>query len=85
MYICLIVFFFLSICIDVVFIFLIKFVLGLKICFFYLVLVFGTFQFMGFRSFYVYILIKNKNFSTKLLIRLGFSILVGNRLIEHKN
>ena len=62
-----------------VLLFLFYFGLELEMCFFCLVLFFGTFRFTKFV--FSYILRRNWSFFTKLLIRLWFSLLVDNRLI----
>jgi len=51
------------------FLFCYGFVLELEMCFFCLVLFFDTFRFTSFEYFFLYILRRNYNFSTKLLIR----------------
>ena len=62
------------------FLFCFGFTLELEMCFFCLVLFFGTFRFIKF--FFQYIFRRNWSFFTKLLIRLWFSLLVNNRLIR---
>jgi len=75
--------FFLSIYVVVVFILFwsFGFVLQLEMCFYCPILFFSIFQLMTFNSFFAYILMRDCNFSTKLLIILSFSLLVDNRLI----